>query len=255
MINDLSVFSIIVYLTVCILFTIAYIVICSKADKLTKAKGYKKKLVGLKCFILGLPYFIYLAALPDLVLIKKQRLITDLISGKSVDELDFEDNTPPIMALQKTHPAFIAAVAAAAIALTGSGIYEGTRYKQKLDEISDLQHKLCSQEWVSTEKIENSSSVYGLGLRFEDNVCTYTFYSGTSLVDNDTIAVYNYEIIDGNTVVFSENGYNLQSTIQFAEDDNYLIITPSITDTEESKVWLSLSYIQEAYPALSTIFE
>ncbi|MBQ1660543.1 MAG: hypothetical protein II059_11980 [Clostridia bacterium] len=255
MTNDISVYSGISFLFFGIVLLIVFIVLCSKADKLTKAKGYEKKFVGFKCFILGLPYFIYLAALPDLVLIKKQKNITALVSGHLPDELDLTDNTPPVASFHKTSPAFIAVFVAAAIALTGSGIYDGKRYIQKRNEINELKEKLCSQEWVYTERVENSDSVYGLGLHFDDKICTYTFYSGTSLVDDDIIAKYNYEVIDGETVVFSENGYKIESTIQFSENNDYMYISPSITDSDDLKIWLSLSYLQAAYPSLGKIFD
>lgn len=100
----------------------------------------------------------------------------------------------------------------------------------KANEKAELQEKLL-RDWSRVES--TGSSYYTLRLDFDDDEIEYIFDS--TYVD-DTIATYEYELIDGDTIRVEGIG---NVDIEFNDDETMMTFTPSITDTKSSENWFN----------------
>lgn len=93
---------------------------------------------------------------------------------------------------------------------------------------ADLQKQLL-RDWSRVET--GSGSTYTLRLDFTSDEIKYIFDG--SYIDR-TIATYDYEVVDGDTIKVEGFG-NVE--VEFNDEKTMMIFTPSITDSESKEYW------------------
>ena len=94
-------------------------------------------------------------------------------------------------------------------------------------------HELLMKDWSRVEI--NGDSVFKVALDFSDDEIDYVF---KSYYFDRTIATYKYKILSENTIeVERESGSKQVVSIEFNEEKDMMIFTPSITSLDSSENW------------------
>ncbi len=126
-----------------------------------------------------------------------------------------------------------------------------------------LNQTLESEEWVCYEVVSllGIERKAGEVLVFENGtVSQYVIPDGNIKFEGKEIIVrkkeneWNYSLPDGKTLNIDFNGLKIKSEISFEENNNVMVMSPSIIDGEKNKKWYKKDYFVEKYPEHSKLF-
>lgn len=114
-------------------------------------------------------------------------------------------------------------------------VYIGYNEYHKMQQIDHLYTLLTSRNWERIEQSENGDSYYRLQLDFSDNDVDYNF---KSFYLSEKISTYDYQILNGKTIIFtSDYGYEQEIIVTFNDEETMMTFTPALTSSENEENW------------------
>ena len=78
-----------------------------------------------------------------------------------------------------------------------------------------------------------------MGLDFYNNYVDYTIDTYSIYFPKQTIARFDYEVIDSKTISFTySNGLEVEVNVVFNEEENRMTFEPALTNSDASEEWV-----------------
>lgn len=146
-------------------------------------------------------------------------------------------NQPPVQQAKSSKTWIIVVVAiVAAIAVVVTGAIFVFNYIEKENGKKELE-LLLLRDW---SRIEESNGVYyTLELDFSGSSIKYNFVDEIYGLYNETIATYKYEVISPDEILVKRTNSDAGTvySLSFNDDETMMIMTPSLTDSEDKEYW------------------
>lgn len=114
---------------------------------------------------------------------------------------------------------------------------------EKNQQIGELRTILMTNNWERPEMTDSGSSTYYLKLDFSNNMVDCKF---DSVFISEELSTYSYEILDGETILFtSDYGNDQEITVTFNEDQTMMTFNPALISSDFVENWYVEDYWED----------
>ena len=203
----------------CIVAVIGYIAAAFETAKTAHEKGHES-ISAAVCLFLGIPYMITVMSLPNL-------------KARQGDNFNSEYTQSSVQTQSKGKGFGLVAVILVLVCAVGGFIYTDMEKKK----VEHIQYILKYNDWKRHEI--DDGSIYTLGLDFYNNYVNYTIDTYSIYFPKQTIARFDYEVIDSKTIAFTySNGLEVEVNVVFNEEENRMTFEPALTNSDASEEWV-----------------